>query len=49
MIAVDLRELTTIESVFFKLMDAFGIKNNDYEPNNLFAHLRNYDCTEHGK
>ncbi|XP_072023040.1 uncharacterized protein [Amphiura filiformis] len=47
-IVVDLRELPTIESIFFAIMHAFDIESRDFEPNNLFAFLRNYDCKEHG-
>ncbi|XP_022095060.1 uncharacterized protein LOC110981642 [Acanthaster planci] len=48
MIFVDLRELETIEAIFFAIMHAFGMECRDYEPQAMYNCLRSYDAVQHG-
>ncbi|XP_072023041.1 uncharacterized protein, partial [Amphiura filiformis] len=47
-IEVDLRELQTIDSIFYAIMHAFGLAGRDVVPDHLFAFLRSYNGKEHG-
>ncbi|XP_038051144.1 uncharacterized protein LOC119724253 [Patiria miniata] len=48
MIFVDLRELETIEAIFFAIMHAFGVECRDYEPQVMYSCFRSYDPRQHG-
>ena len=49
MIFIDLRELKTIEAIFFAIMHGFGVECRNYEPEMMYSHFRSYDLEQHGE